>query len=476
MPSDAPADTFAALFEKESKAPPRRTVRVGDVLDVVVAQIGKDTVFVELDGKRPAFIEADELRAPDRTLSVAVGDTLRARVIDVDDATGNVRLGRTMGRVAGTAGLEQALASGVAVEGKVTKLNKGGLEVELGAVRAFCPMSQIDTKFVQDASIFVGKSLSFLVTEVRGKNVLVSRRSLLEREARDSVAQLMKNLVAGAIVRGTVTGIREFGAFVDLGGIEGLIPLSEVAYDRSASIADAVAVGDVVDVLVREVKEVAGRRPHEVTTKITLSLKALAQDPWENLDLVEGRVAVGTVTRLVDFGVFVRLSAGVEGLIHRSELGRDLAVVKLGETLSVVVRNLDRTTKKISLVPAPEGLAVGAEPPEVKLGVGAVVTGVIERIETYGVFVQIDGTRGRAGRGLVPNVELGVVRGTDIRKAFPEGTKVTAKIIDTAEGKLRMSLRALRADQERADFDGYRDKTAGRLGTLGDLMKQKQKR
>jgi len=477
--TEAGGDSFAALFEQSGGAPAqRKRARVGDRIEAVVVKVGKESVYVELDGKQQAYIEASELRDENGEIAVKEGEVLRAHIIEVDDRTGTVRLGRSLGRPGTLAAVEQAKESGVAVEGKVTGMNKGGLEVDLGGARAFCPMSQIDDKFVEDTSSFVGQTLRFVVTDVRdgGKSVVVSRRALLHREARESIGRAMDDIVVGAVLRGTVSSIRDFGAFVDLGGIEGMIPRSEIAHDRSVAVGDALKPGDTVEVAVREVKDVEPTRKGGATKKITLSLKALMADPWAELDLVEGRVVAGTVTRATEFGRFVRLGPGVEGLLHVSELGKS-AKAEEGEGVNVIVRKIDRAAKKISLVLAPEGAQVGstvATKADVKIG--AVVSGVVERIETYGLFVQVDGTSGRAGRGLVPNAEVGVPRGTDLRKSFPEGTKVTAKVLETGEGRLRLSIKGAKDAEERADFEEARgkNKAPASLGTFADLLKKKR--
>jgi small subunit ribosomal protein S1 len=483
--STSKPDSFAALFE-QTKTPPRgKTVRVGDKLEAVVIQIGKESIFVEIDGKRQAFIDAIEMRAPDGTMTVKVGDKITAQVVEVDANSGDVRLGRSLGKPGSLAAIEQARDAGLAIEAKVTGVNKGGLEIDLDGTRAFCPISQADNKFVQDPSQFIGRTLSFQVTEIRdgGKSVVLSRKAVLEREAREAVSRLAQQLEPGKTVRGTVTGVREFGAFVDLGGVEGLIPLSELSHDRSAQAGDVVSAGDVVDVMIREVKEVTPQRSGDATLKITLSLKALAADPWSGIEnsLQEGRVAQGTVTRLADFGAFVRLAAGVEGLLHVSELGGKVdhpsRLLKQGQQIMVVVKKIDTREKKISLVPAPQGIEAGSQVASATVALGSIVNGVVDRIEQYGVFVQIDGTAGRAGRGLVPNAELGIPRGADVRKQFPEGTRVTAKVIDTAEGRLRLSIRGMREDEERAQFDGFRERAnaPAKLGTLGDLLAKKKR-
>ncbi len=473
-------DTFAAMFEQQgTPARKRRGIRVGDRLDAVVIQVGRDAVFVELDGKQQAFFEAAELRDDDGTISLKVGDKVTANVVEVNDEQGVVRLGRSLGKPGSIAALEQAKLSGMGVEGKVTGMNKGGLEVELAGTRAFCPMSQVDARRIEeeDAKAFIGQTMRFLVTDVRegGKNVVLSRRGLLAREASESMMRAMSDIVPGAVLRGTVTGLREFGAFVDLGGIEGLIPRSEVSHDRSASMSDSLKAGDTVEVSVLEVKDVESARTGAPTKKITLSLKALAADPWTELDIVEGRVFNGTIVRITEFGRFIRLAPAIEGLLHISELGKNGKGAE-GEEILVVVKKVDRAAKKVSLLLAPDGAEAGstiATGATVSIKVNSVVTGVVERIETYGIFVQIDGAKGRAGRGLVPQAELGVPRGTDLRKAFPEGTKVTAKVLETGEGRLRLSLKGAKDAEERADFEAARSKAQAprSLGTFADLLK-----
>ena len=479
MSDDKMGDSFAALFEGEGGSVPSRKkrVRVGDRLEAVVVQIGRDLVFVELDGKQQAFIEADELRDDHGEITAQVGEKIRAHVVEVNEQAGTVRLGRSMGRPGSAAALEQAKESGVAVEGKVTGVNKGGLEVDLGGgTRAFCPSSQASNQFVQDMKELVGQSFQFLVTDVRdgGKSVVVSRRAFLMREASDKAAVAMSDIVPGAVLKGTVSSVRDFGAFVDLGGVEGMIPRSEISHDRGVNVADALKPGDAVEVAVREVKDVEDKRGRP-QKKITLSLKALAADPWAELDIAVGRVMNGTVVRTTEFGRFVRIAPSVEGLLHVSEIGRETKADD-GEEIRVVVKKMDKESKKISLVLAPDGAEVGSTIASVvssDVKVGAVVNGVVERIETYGIFVQIDGTKGRAGRGLIPNAELGVPRGTDLRKAFPEGSKVTAKVLETGEGKLRLSIKGAKDAEERADYEAVKTKNASprSLGTFADLLK-----
>ncbi|MCC7537075.1 MAG: S1 RNA-binding domain-containing protein, partial [Deltaproteobacteria bacterium] len=406
-------------------------------------------------------------------------ERLRAFVLGVDD-NGNVRLGRAADRPDGVAALEEAAASGLPLTGKITGHNKGGLEVDLGGVRGFCPMSQIDVRPVSDVASWVGRSASFRVLEVKegGRRVVVSRRAVAEEEAREAADRAGERLAEGVTVRGLVTSVRDFGAFVDLGGVEGLVPASELTHDRALKPADVVKVGEAVEVLVRERK-----RDERGQLKVTLSLKALAADPWDAIDVVApvGKVAAGTVERTAEFGVFVRLAAGVVGLLHVSELGggsnaHPSSRYKPGDPMLVVVQSIDREARRLSLAPAPDAVAAGTTVRAAQVVVGALVSGTVERVEPFGVFVQIDGTRGKAGRGLVPNAELGVPRGADVRKLFPLGKRIeNAKVLESSQGRIRLSVRAAEEDRERAEFDGFR-RDAGAsapLGTLGDRLRAK---
>jgi len=395
-----PEDTFAALFEaqqSEGAAKAHRKVHVGDAIEAVVVQVGKESIFVELDGKRQASLDVVEMLSPSGELEIKVGDTVRAKVVEIDEATGNVRLGRSFGKTGDIAHIEQAREAGIAVEGKVTGVNKGGIEVDLGrGTRAFCPMSQIGLRGATvDAKALVGQLMSFAVTEIKdgGRSVVLSRRKLLEAEAGEAREALLRTLEPGKVVRGTVSAVRDFGAFVDLGGIDGLIPASEISHERGIAVADRITAGESVEVQVLEIKD--GEKGQK---RITLSLKALVAPPER---------------------------------------------------------------------PAPAA----------KAAIGSVVKGRVVRIEGYGVFVQLEGTEGREGRGLIPVAELGVARGTDLRRAFPEGTELTAKVLETGDGRLKLSVRGAKDAAERADFEAHREKAGGSasFGTFGDLLKKSRK-
>jgi small subunit ribosomal protein S1 len=254
---------------------------------------------------------------------------------------------------------------GIPVDGTVTEVVKGGLSVDVAGVRGFVPASQIDNRFVEDLTGYVGQKLTFRITRYepgpRG-NLVLSRRALLEEEQAKRAEVTRKNLVPGAVLRGTVTRLQPFGAFVDLGGIEGMVHISELGYARVEKPEDVLAVGQEVQVVVLKLENVTDKkgRPQE---RIALSLKALASDPWTEATstLAEGTRLKGIVTRLQPFGAFVEIAPGVEGLVHISELGagrrinHPKEVVQVGQPVEAVVLSIDPQARRLSLSMAASG-------------------------------------------------------------------------------------------------------------------------
>src|SRR5207237_3385758 len=246
---------------------------------------------------------------------VHAGEATAAYVLSLGD--GAVVLTRSVPKGAGREALQQALESKVPVDGTVTAHNKGGLEVDLGGLRAFCPASQVDVRFHDDLSEYVGQKMKFRVMEIRGGNAILSRRALLEEERAQAAQELRKKLEVGAVLEGTVSSVRDFGAFVDLGGLEGLVHVSELSHARVAHAQDVVQPGQHVKVQVLRIEK--DEKGHE---KVALSLRALEQDPWDaaRAQLKEGARLQGKVARLQPFGAFVELFPGVDGLVHVSAL------------------------------------------------------------------------------------------------------------------------------------------------------------
>jgi small subunit ribosomal protein S1 len=332
-----------------------------------VLSVGDEQTFVDVGAKSDAVVATAELRDDEGGLTVAVGDTVEGMVSGRDADSGclvlRVRPGAGGGLGAGDTQLalqeiSQAHQHGIPVEGTVTEAVKGGVAVTVSGLRAFCPISQLDLSFVEDASEYVGRNLTFRVRkfEPAGRggrpDVVLSRRDLLEQERRQREAEAMERVQPGAVLRGTVRSVTAYGAFVDLGGVEGLLHVSEMAHGRVEDPASVVAEGDVLEVKVLSVEErdKGGKR-------IALSRRALLGDPWEGIKerFKPGATVRGLVKRLEAFGAFVEIAPGIEGLVHVSELAADRRVghprevVDLGQEVEVRVLEVDAARHRVSL-------------------------------------------------------------------------------------------------------------------------------
>lgn len=366
------SEDFAALFAESERGQARgRPARyaIGDRVKGKLISIGRDVALIELPGGGEGTLDAVELRDEAGQLMAQVGETVEARVVAKGDKEGVVNLRRAPARGnEARASLAQFASSGLPVEGVVTGVNKGGLEVAVAGLRAFCPISQIEMRQVADASIYVGQKLLFRITKYdeedrRGPNLILSRRALLEDEGRARAAETRALLTPGAVVSGVVTSIKDFGAFVDLGGLEGLLPASEIGFQRGIRPGDVLTVGQKVSVQVLRIekkdsgKQDAARRGGGAVEQITLSLKSLERDPWEDAVtlLPPGSTVKGKVTRTETFGAFVEVSPGIEGLLHVSEMGAGRSVrhardaAKPGDALNVTVLSIDREKRRIAL-------------------------------------------------------------------------------------------------------------------------------
>jgi small subunit ribosomal protein S1 len=301
---------------------------------------------------------------------VKVGDTIEARVAADDGGTLVLRVKLGRGPEV-RAELQQAAELGLPVDGMVTEVVKGGVSVDVAGVRGFCPASQLDGRFVDDLNVFVGKKLAFRITKYEPRDLVLSRRALIEEENKKLAAETRKRLQPGAVLRGKVVGFKPFGAFVDLGGIEGMLHVSELGHARVEKPEDLLSLGQELDVAVLKIEG----------DRIALSLKALAADPWRDAvgPLAEGARIKGKITRLQPFGAFVELAPGVEGLVHISELGagrrinHPKEIVAVGQDVEAVVLAIDHEKRRLSLSMAAskDGTAedvASAAPAPAKLG------------------------------------------------------------------------------------------------------------
>ena len=463
------------MFEASVKA---RRFAKGQTVEGTVVAFGPEVAFVSIGGKSEAQIPIAELKDDNGELEVSAGDRIQAIIVST---SGDVMLSRKGVRNAATQrDLKNAFQAGLAVEGKVENVNKGGYEVRVARERAFCPLSQIDIVRTADPSVHVGKTYAFRIIEYKdgGTSIVVSRRKQLEQEQKASADAVRSSIVPGAVLPGRVTSVLDFGAFVDLGGgIQGLLHVSEMSWSRATTPGAIVAAGDHITVKVLRVDEGTG--------KISLGLKQLQDDPWGTVGTAYavGQVRSGRVTRLAEFGAFVELEPGIEALAHAStfpptgQSGAWAKSVPVGTTASFEILNIDLAQKRIGVALVEEGssrAAAGATATQGALAPGAIVTGKVERHERFGVFVFLSPGR----TGLMPFSETGLDRDADVVKAFPIGSDVEVVVLeaDASGRRIRLSRKAVAQQREQAELREYAarpDATPeASLGSLADKLRE----
>ncbi len=447
--------TFEAALAA-ADAQPRKKLQEGQVVNGVIAGITPDVVLVAIGGKSEAIMDLKELDGE------KVGDRIEAVVVK---AGPDVRLSRKLAIGHRTkAELRAAHDARIPVAGKVSARNKGGFDVLIGGshgLRAFCPVSQIDVGRHDEAALaaFVGKTYDFRVIEYSedGRRVVVSRAALLKEESDAKAAETREKIAVGAVMTGRVRSLTEFGAFVDLGGVDGLVHVTEISRRRVAHPKDVLTVGQEVTV---KVTKLAGEGK-----RISLSMKELEADPWATIGerFAPGASFTGTVARHADFGLFVEVEPGVDGLVHVSALPPGVSIkdpqVAAGQTVTGWVREVDVPHRRLSL----SLREVAASDPWVgirdRYAEGQLVKGEVESVAAFGVFVHLE-----AGlTGLIPNGETGVPPGT-VAKHFAPGQKVEVKLIglDTERKRVSLSASGAKAEADRGELKKYREESARR--------------
>jgi small subunit ribosomal protein S1 len=355
--------TILAEFEQDRPAVAEgaQAPKVGDKVSGKVLSIGPEAAFVDLGGKAEGMIDLAQVKDAEGQVTVNVGDKLEATVTGVDTETGSLVLKKRVGRGAeARSEIEQAHANGIPVEGLVSAVVKGGVEVQVSGLRGFCPVSQLDLRYVEDPERFVGQRLTFRVTKYeeggkgRRPNIILSRRALLEEEQKAKATETREKLHPGAVVRGKVTSLTDYGAFLDLGGLEGMLHVSEIGYARTAHPKDVLTVGQELDVQILKIEPAKSGKQGE---RISLSRKAMEADPWKEAAtrFPPGTKVRARVMRLETFGAFIEVAPGLEGLAHISELGagrrinHSREVLELGQDVEVTVLGVDTDKRRISL-------------------------------------------------------------------------------------------------------------------------------
>jgi small subunit ribosomal protein S1 len=465
-------DDFAALLDKSSMG---KRLYPGQKVRAKVVSVSEENVYIDLGGKSDGILDASELLDENGAVRVRQGDEIEAFFVTFED--GLMKMTTLIGGYSALSlnAVRDACEAGIAVSGEVKREIKGGFEVTVGGIRCFCPFSQIGLKGSAEENGYPGQTLSFKVLEYAedGKKIVLSRRALLEQERQAMLEHLRETLSVGMDINAVVKSIQKFGAFVDIGGMDGLIPLSELSWDRSQNPGEVLSIGEKIRVRVTSLEWEKNR--------VTLSLKATRPDPWDTVPEkypVDSRVS-GVIVRLAPFGAFVRLEPGIDGLIHISQLGagrhinHPREVVAEGQLAEVYVLSVDPQNKKLSLSMTPR-----VAPQKIALpAAGETREGVVEKIMPYGIFLRMD----NGLTGLIPHSEMGTPAGTDHKRAFPPGTEMQVVVIDvdTAAHKVRLSRKAFLDKTTQDEYLHYKenlrnsDETPVSNPSLGEMIRAK---
>jgi small subunit ribosomal protein S1 len=471
-------ESFEELLKASFEAPGRK-VFPGDKVSGKILKVSKDAIFVDLGGKSEGIADIQEFMDKKGTLTIKEGDYVEMRVASIRDG---IHLTKGM-KVQGPDSLDilrEAKENLIPIEGRVSNVVKGGFEVDLSGIRAFCPLGQIDLPFCEKPEEHVGARYAFRIIEIKekGKNIIVSRRVILEEEQEKKLKETLSRLKPELECEGKVTKLTDFGAFVDIGGIEGLIHISEISHGRISHPSEILKTGQPVKVKVLKMETDKEGRP-----KISLSIKALEPDSWEKgLGFEEGEIISGKVSRLTDFGAFVEVAPGVDGLVHVSEISYERVphpskFLCEGDRVEVFVMGVDREAHRISLsikeAVIQKKMSEEERSDKVRLEIGQILKGVVEDSKPYGLFIRLPQI-GPKVRGLLPMEELKDSEKKDVKRKFPRGQEIQVEIISIDEkGKIRLSQRVMEEREDREDYKKFQEKEekGGKLGTLGDVFK-----
>jgi small subunit ribosomal protein S1 len=434
--SDNMTESFAQLFEQSLAS---QRIRPGQILSGLVVDVGDDMVIVNVGLKSEAVIPVEQFKNERGEIEVKSGDMVEVALDSVEDGTGETRLSREKAKRARTwTRLEDAFSKAEIVVGIITGRVKGGFTVEIEHVRAFLPGSLVDVRPVRDTAYLENKPLEFKVIKLDQKrnNVVVSRRAVVEQEFSAERTALMDNLQEGAVVRGTVKNLTDYGAFVDLGGIDGLLHITDMAWKRVKHPSEVVKVGDEVEVRILKFDRDRSR--------VSLGLKQLGADPWASISrrYPPNTRVFGKVTNIADYGAFVEIEDGVEGLVHVSEMDwtnknvNPAKVVQTGQEVEVMVLDCDEERRRISL-----GLKQCAANPwrefAENFNRGDKVSGQIKSITDFGIFIGLSGNID----GLVHLSDISWdVRGEEAVRNFQKGQTVEAVVLAIDPERERISL------------------------------------
>ncbi len=430
------SENFAEMFEQSIT---QMNMRVGEIITGEVVDINRDVVIVNAGLKSEGVIPVEQFYDEQGELDVKIGDTVEVALDSFEDGYGESRLSREKAkRARAWTRLEEAQQADEIVTGRFTGKVKGGFTVDIGEIRAFLPGSLVDVRPVRDTAYLEEKELEFKIIKLDQKrnNVVVSRRAVVEREFSEEREKLLETLKEGERVRGIVKNLTDYGAFLDLGGIDGLLHITDMAWKRVKHPSEVVEIGQEIDVVVLKFDREKNR--------VSLGLKQMGDDPWENImrRYPEGQRLFGHVSNITDYGCFVEIEDGVEGLVHVSEMDwtnknvNPNKVVTLGDEVEVVILEIDEERRRISL-----GMKQCKANPWEEFGTtnnkGDIIGGKIKSITDFGIFIGLDGNID----GLIHLTDLSWNKpGEEAVREYQKGQEVEAMVLSIDPERERISL------------------------------------
>ena len=463
--------SFEQLFESYD-AKMNKELNQGDKVEGRIISIGSKSVYIDTGTKSDGVVDKAELMDENGEFPYKAGDTVTLYVVSMSES--EIILSKALSGAGQATMLRDAAQSRTPVEGRVAGVIKGGFHIDISGKRAFCPVSQIDVRYVETPEDYVGQTFSFLITrfELSGKNIVVSRRDLLEEEMKEKQNAFFAEVKEGDTVQGTVTKLMSYGAFIELiPGVEGMAHISELSWSRVEKAGEIVKPGDVLTVRILKIE----KDKTSQTSKISLSVKQTSDNPWETVSsrFHPGDQVPGQVVRLTSFGAFVEIAPGVDGLVHISEMSHTRRVmrpedeVQVGEQVQVVIKSIDMDAKRISL-----SMKDAAGNPwtgiSVRYPLNTVMEGHLEKRETFGLFINLE----PGVTGLLPLSHIRNAANPSDFESLKPGDPVKIMIQAIDEEKRRMTLMS----PEQSDSDNWRQFTGspgkGSFGSMADLLQE----
>lgn len=469
-PEDMDEMSFEELFNSyDTKI--GQELKQGDMVEGKIISIGKSSVYIDTGTKSDGVVDKIELLDENGELPFQVNDIIKLYVVSLSES--EVILSRAISGAGKVTMLEDASRNQTPVEGKVTSVIKGGFDVDILGKRAFCPVSQMDVRYVENPEDYVGQTHHFLISrfEEGGRNIVVSRRDLLNEQIKEEQKAFLAKVSEGDVVQGCVTKLMPFGAFIEVApGVEGMAHISELSWSRVEKPDEIVQAGDMVTVKLLKIETREGDTP-----KISLSIKQVDANPWDSMGSAfkPGDQVMGKVVRLAAFGAFVELAPGVDGLVHISEMShtkrvlRPEDVVQEGEQVQVVIKAIDQDSKRISLS-IKDGLGDPWTGITTKYIPGSVVNVTLEKKETFGFFMNLE--PGITGLMPISNIR-NAASSSDYEKLKP-GDSIPVLIQEVDEDNRRITL----GSPEQKESDDWKsfapDPKKETMGTMESLFRE----